>query len=379
MATRFQGLRPAILTFGDRDFAIGDMSTLIRAAGMRGASEVLRERGLAIEPLMDRLQIPRAALTDEELRISLPAYCQLLELASENTQCPDLGLRIAERQDIGILGPLAIAAQNASTVGEALKVMSGFLHTHSNGIRLSLHPESPLPGQTGLRITLITPSWQSRRQLMDLCLADLHHFTAFLAQASLPLLAVTLPHSRLASAKRYAEFFGHAVQFGRAHAELVVPSRFLDQSLSGAVAALHRLSLEYLALAFEGGGKTMSEQVEEILRRALSSTRGRREVVARLLGLHPRTLQRRLEAEGVAFSAILDTVRRDQAQRWLTASEVPLAHIADILGLADQTVLCRNCARWFGRSPSAIRAQGLPASGAASRSPAQASKRGRRS
>ncbi|PPE75970.1 AraC family transcriptional regulator [Solimonas fluminis] len=335
------------------------MSTLVRAAGMRGTVEALRERGMAIEPLMDRLQIPRAALADEELRISLPAYGQLLELASEAIDCPDLGLQIAERQDIGILGPLAIAAQNASTMGEAMKVLSGFLHTHSNGIRVSLHPEWPLPGQTSLRLTLITPSWQSRRQLMDLCLGDLHHFSAFLAQSALPLLGVTLPHAPLAAPQRYAGFFGHPVEFGRTHAELVVPSGFLQQSLSGAVAALHRLSLEYLALAFEGGGKTMAEQVEEILRRALSSTRGRREVVARLLGLHPRTLQRRLEAEGTAFSDIVDAVRRDQARRWLTESEVPLAHVADILGLADQTVLCRNCARWFGRSPSVIRARGL--------------------
>lgn len=336
------------------------MSTLIRAAGMRGGADALRERGMAIEPLMDRFQIPRAALTDEELRISLPAYAQLLEWASEAASFPDLGMRIAELQDISILGPLAIAAQNASTMGEALQVMSGFLHTHSNGIRLSLHPETPVPGQTSLRITLITPSWQSRRQLMDICLADLHHFTAFLAQAAPPLLKVTLPHTPLASPQRYAECFGHPVEFGRTHADLVVPSSFLDQSLGGAVAALHRLSLEYLKLAFEGGGKTIGEQVEDILRRALSSTRGRREVVARLLGLHPRTLQRRLEAEGLSFSEIVETVRRDQAQHWLTETDVPLAHVADILGLADQAVLCRNCARWFGRSPSAIRARGLP-------------------
>ena len=337
------------------------MSTLVRAAGMRGTAEALRERGMAVEPLMDLLQIPRAALTDEELRISLPAYSELLERASEAANCPDLGLCIAERQDIGILGPLAIAAQNASTMGEAMKVLSGFLHTHSSGIRVSLHPEYPLPGQISLRLTLITPSWQSRRQLMDLCLADLHHFTAFLAQAPLPLLGVTLPHATLASTERYAEFFGHAVEFGHPHAELILPDSFLDRSLSGAVAALHRLSLEYLALAFEGGGKTVGEQVEEILRRALSSTRGRREVVARLLHLHPRTLQRRLEAEGLSFSDIVDTVRRDQTRRWLTESDVPLAHVAEIVGLADQAVLCRNCARWFGRSPAAIRARGLPA------------------
>ena len=139
-----------------------------------------------------------------------------------------------------------------------------------------------------------------------------------------------------------------------------MPAGFLQQSMAGSVAALHRLSLEYLKLAFEGSGKTVGEQVEEILRRALSSTRGRREVVARLLRLHPRTLQRRLEAEGLSFSGIVDTVRRDQARHWLTETDVPLAHVADILGLADQAVLCRNCARWFGRSPSAIRTRGLP-------------------
>jgi AraC-like DNA-binding protein len=336
------------------------MSTLIRAAGMRGVAGLLRERGVAIEPLMDRLQIPRAALADEELRISLPAYAELLERASEITGCADLGLQIAERQDIGILGPLAIAMQNATTVGEAMQVASRFLHAHSSGIRLSLHSDLPKPGQSSLRITLITPGWLPRRQLMDLCLADLHHFIAFIAQEPPPLVGVALPHAPLAAPERYAECFGQIVDFDVLHAALIVPADFLQQSLVGAVAPLHQLSLEYLKLVFEGGRKTLSEQVEEILRRALSSTRGRREVVAHLLGLHPRTLQRRLEAEGTVFSEIVDAARRAQAQHWLTESEVPLAHVADILGLADQAVLCRNCARWFGRSPSAIRARGLP-------------------
>ncbi len=325
---------------------------------MRGAAELLRERGMAIEPLMDALQIPRAALADEELRISLSAYGQLLEAAADATRCPDLGLQIAERQDIGILGPLAIAMQNASTIGEAMQVASRFLHAHSSGIRLSVH-DAAVTGETALRLTLITPGWLPRRQLMDLCLADLHHFIAFLAQATPPVRLVTLPHAPLVPATRYVSSFSAPVTFGQTHAELIVPTGFLAQSLVGAVAALHRLSLEYLKLAFEGGAKTASEQVGEILRRALSSTRGRREVVARLLGLHPRTLQRRLAEEGVVFSQLVEAARREQALHWLTASEVPLAHIADILGLADQSVLCRNCLRWFGRSPASIRAGGV--------------------
>ena len=336
------------------------MTALIRAAGMRGAAALLRERGVAIEPLMERLQIPHAALADEELRISLPAYGQLLEWASEAAACPDLGLQLAERQDISILGPLAIAMQNAADVGEAMQVASQFLHAHSSGMRLGLYLDTPAPGQTSLRLTLIIPAWLPRRQLLELCLADLHHFLAFLAQSSPPVLAVHLPHTPVAARERYIELFGCPIVFGNAHAEMVVPSDFLDQSLHGAVAALHRLSLEYLKLAFTAGGKSMQDQVEEILRRALASTRGRREVVASLLGLHPRTLQRRLAAEGVTFSAIVDAVRREQARHWLTASDVPLAHVADILGLADQTVLCRNSARWFGGSPSVIRGLGAP-------------------
>lgn len=343
------------------------MSTLVRAAGMRGLAGLLRERGVAVEPLLDRLQIPRGALTDEELRISLPAYCQLLELASELAGCPDLGLLIAERQDISILGPLAVAIQNASTVGEAMDVLSGYLHSHSNGIRLSLHHAVPAAGQISLRVVVITPSWLPRRQLLDQCLADLHHFIAFLAQADPPLLRVAVPHAPQAPRKRYTQCFGHPVTFEGAHAELIVPGSFFGRSLSGTQEALQRLSLDYLRLAFEGGRKTVGEQVEEILRRALSSTRGRREVVARLLSLHPRTLQRRLEDEGRSFSEIVDGVRREQARHWLTESDVPLAHVADILGLSDQAVLCRSCARWFRRSPSAIRARGLPDSGTGSR------------
>lgn len=335
------------------------MSTLIRAAGMRGVASVLRERGIAIEPFMDRVGIPRAALVDEELRISLPAYCELLEQASVAAKAPDLGLAIADRQDISILGPLAIAMQNASTIGDALETASRFLHAHSNGIRLSLHARTPASGHTSLRIALIAPSWLPRRQTLELCLADLHHFLVFLARAEPPVLEVMLPHEPAAARKRYAQCFGRPVTFGAKHASVVVPSSFLAQSLSGAVAALHELGLNYLKLAFEGGNKTVGEQVDEILRRALSSTRGRREVVARLMNLHPRTLQRRLEAEGRSFSDLVDAARRDQTRHWLTESDVPIAHIADIVGLADQSVLSRNCVRWFGRSPGLIRQSGL--------------------
>ncbi|EIT68382.1 MULTISPECIES: AraC family transcriptional regulator [Hydrocarboniphaga] len=336
------------------------MTTFVRAAGMRGTAELLRELGLSMEALLDEVGIPRAALADEELRISLPAICVLLERASERSGCGDLGLRIAERQDIGILGPLAIAMQNASTIGDAMAVLSRYLHSHSTGIRMSIHADSPKKGDTSLRLNLITPSWMPRRQVTDQCMADLYHFLVWLPKVQPLRLDVALPHQPIAPAKRYQQVFARPVSFGEPHAQISVPSAVLDNELVGGESSLHQLSLDYLRLVFRPGNHSVSEQVADILQRALSSTRGRREVVAKLLGLHPRTLQRRLEAEDQQFSRILDAVRREQASRWLIESTIPLAHIADILGMADQSVLYRCCERWFGRSPSQIRRLGLP-------------------
>lgn len=335
------------------------MTILLRAAGMRGLDELMNELGVALGPWMDRYEIPRAALHEEELRISLAAYAQMMERLSELAKCPDLGLRMAERQDISILGPIAIAMQNAATVGDAVDICSRYLHTHSPGIRVSVHADTPQRGETSLRITVITPGWLPRRQLVDQCLADLYHFIAWLAQDQPPISQVWLPHVPLAEPERYAQLFGAEVVFEQPHAQLIVPSAFLAQSLQGASAALHQLSLDYLRLAFQPGNQTVGERVEEVLRRALSTTRGRREVVAKLLGLHPRTLQRRLADEGRRYQDIVDAVRRERAQHWLTESDTPLAQVAVMLGLADQTVLCRNCQRWFGRTPAAVREAGV--------------------
>lgn len=353
-----------LLTFGANFFAIRAMSTLVRAAGMRGLAAMLRERKIAIEPMLDQVGIPRAALTDEEQRISLPAYAALLEQGAQRTGQPDLGLRIADLQDISVLGPLAIAMQNASTMREAMLVGSRFLHAHSTGMRLTLIDGAPGPGQATLRLIVLTPNWLPRRQLTDLCAADLHHFVTFLAQTDIPTIQMTLPGVPQAPLERYVRTFGPTVRFQGTQIELAIPASFLKRSLSGAVEALHRLGVEYLRLAFEGRENSVGGRVEDILGHALSSTRGRRDIVAKLLGLTPRTMQRRLEAEGVSFSDILEQVRRRLARYWLTETDVPLAHVADILGLADQSVLSRSCLRWFGHSPRSIRLNGVTASAA---------------
>jgi AraC-like DNA-binding protein len=77
--------------------------------------------------------------------------------------------------------------------------------------------------------------------------------------------------------------------------------------------------------------------------------------VAKSLGVHERTLQRKLKNSGSGFEDILDSVRETRATELLRHSDVSMAHIATLLGYTEQASFSRACLRWFGANPSAVR------------------------
>jgi AraC-like DNA-binding protein len=82
--------------------------------------------------------------------------------------------------------------------------------------------------------------------------------------------------------------------------------------------------------------------------------------VARLVAMHPRTLQRALGEEGLTFAEILDCVRRERARDLLTGTDLPFAAISSRLGFAEPPVLTRCARRWWGRTPSQMRSPRPP-------------------
>jgi len=77
--------------------------------------------------------------------------------------------------------------------------------------------------------------------------------------------------------------------------------------------------------------------------------------IARQMRLSPRTLQRRLAAEGTGFKELLETTRRDLARGWVRDGSLPLTEIAYRLGYSDAAAFSRAFKRWTGRSPGAFR------------------------
>jgi AraC-like DNA-binding protein len=74
------------------------------------------------------------------------------------------------------------------------------------------------------------------------------------------------------------------------------------------------------------------------------------------MALSPRTLQRRLQAEGSSFADVLDHTRKAIADAYVRDPQVALTEVAYLLGFSEPSAFSRAFQRWYGMPPSRYRA-----------------------
>jgi AraC-like DNA-binding protein len=78
-------------------------------------------------------------------------------------------------------------------------------------------------------------------------------------------------------------------------------------------------------------------------------------VVASLLNITERQLQRKLKQQGTGFGELLDAVRLELALRYLQDSRMHMVDIALSLGFSDQSNFVKAFKRWQGETPGQYR------------------------
>lgn len=183
---------------------------------------------------------------------------------------------------------------------------------------------------------------------------------------------ITLRHPRHAQSHLVEAAFQVPVEWGAVLDAIWFDRALLDRPLRGAFPVLHEQAAQRVAMKVaqqrtealpagaEGAasqGHALIRQIERVFHDKPRLMGLGLEALAEELGLHARTLQRRLKDVNDSHSAIQGRVRYKLAQQWLRDSSMPIEDISDRLGFSDRRSFTQAFSRWSGVTPSQYRRQ----------------------
>jgi AraC-like DNA-binding protein len=348
---------------GDDEGAAIDSTTsdngaaVVRIDALRGFANMVSQLGGDPGALLAKSQIDPATLENRNAVISYRTMVHLLERASVELACPDFGMRLAAVQGgAKVLGPLEIVMKNSRNVGEAFRYCADHIQAYSTAAQICLEGNRA-ERRTFMRFDILLSRLPYQRQTVEQALLLTQHAGLNISSGQVRAREIWFSHEPLAPLPVYREYFGAILRFGQCANGLFFTDRDLACPIEDPDPQLYELATSFIDNRFPSTARTMSTRVRTIVARLLVAGKCTNERVASTLGMHPRTLQRRLREEGECFETIKDSVRRDVALRYLKQPEIPLTRVAEMLGYSEASVLSRSCYRWFAASPRQLRNQ----------------------
>jgi AraC-like DNA-binding protein len=328
------------------------MSALVRSAALTQFAELATSRGLDPAELLAAVGLPRRCLDEPDLMVPAPAVGRLLELAAQRTGDPAFGLCLAESRRLSNLGPLAMLVRDEPTLRSALEALVRHIHLHNEALAVRVEQVSNL---VVIRAELVAEGAASLRQATELVVGVTYRvLQVFMGTTWHPRL-VCFTHAAPLRLGVHRRVLGSAVEFGHEFNGIVCNAADLDAPNPGADPVMARYAQRLLDER-PGRRARMQDRVRQFAALLLPRGLCRIDVVAHHLGVDRRTVHRRLAAEQTSFSAIVESVRRELATRYVEGTEQPLHEVAVLLGFAAPSAFSRWHTASVGTSPARRRA-----------------------
>ena len=328
---------------------------LLHVDALRFFPQLVRRLGGDGEAMMRQVGIDPAAFAKRSPSLGYRTVAALLELAAAELKRLDFGMQLATVQGGGrVFGPMGVAMENSNTLGEALEFVVDHIHAYSLAARMRLEPDRSTH-RLLVPFDILLDRLPRKQQAIEQVLLLAHLNAVQITGGQARVREVLFSHQPLSPLRTYREYFGCEVRFDQAVDAVVFSERDLRCPIVNPDVQLYEMAATFIETRFTRVTPPMHARVRGLVLQYLGGDDCTNERVAADLCLHPRTLHRRLKAEGKSFEGIKDEARRDVALRHLQHTDLSLTRIAERLGYAETSVLSRSCFRWFGASPSRLR------------------------
>ncbi len=319
--------------------------------------QTLAQDGIPPAESLAGSSLDEAALTAPDTRVSYAQIATIFRNALNLSPDPTVALRAGLRMHLTAFGMYGYALLSSPTFADAMAFgdkchrsmgpLADYTRVRAEGVEIFRYD--------GILST--DPADGLYRFALEFKFAE--HMTLFrdLYGETFAFSAVRAAYAEPAHHEAYRSLFRCPVSFDQPANELEIRAPWFDRKPRLPDAVTHRSASEICRqfLSDQAATAGVASSVRQTLVDTMPWHFPRIETMAAALSMHPRTLRRRLEAEGTNYRDLLAQVRLQIAIDYLRNTRMTNEEIANRLGYSDAANFRHAFARWTGKSPREYR------------------------
>ena len=309
--------------------------------------------GLNYPPLLKEAGLTPPLLRYPEQHISASSAIHLLEESARLTCCPTFGLKMALQRDIADMGMISVLMALQPSLGDAIRIADHYRGLMLPIIALNVERHSDI-AVIGLDLIADHPAAPSTGERIVA-----RHRRACRTRGDGRTVGARVNPFCLSKAGKhdlpeYQRMFRSELEFNANFNGLTVTRVDLDTPRTTANIGLAHHAESLVLDALHPAQRSIVLTVQETIMHLLSSSQATLKTTAHAIGLHERTLQRRLDDEGLSFQDLLNQTRKQLAVRLLSNPDTKVAEVAEALGYSSTGSFSRWYHSTFGHAPRGV-------------------------
>jgi AraC-like DNA-binding protein len=309
------------------------------------------QRDVAAEELCKRAAIDLSSLKKKpEYGLTKKQIDDLWRYAGELTNDVLFGLHFGEALQLAALGTVGDIVKSSRTVGEGINIAASLVPVVTDLFTMEI-----ITGKKTFTIKL-NPSREigmdfTSRQLADTLMAfTVRELDGLILEKIVPR-AIAIPYA-IVNPSEYERVLRCRPSKHRSELSLQFDNKFLDEPVLSANYELQQLLLQKVTSATSkvSSGIFGDKIHQHLMSNAYLGILSLEDVAANF-NITPRSLQRRLSAEGITFQHLSDSVRKSLALHYIQSGKHQIKEISDMLGYHELSAFSRAFKRWTGKPP----------------------------
>ncbi len=286
--------------------------------------------------------------------LSVAGQIKFVDLVANATADPDLGFHLATDFDLRALEFLYYLAASADILGSALQRLERYSGLVNEGVIVRVRKGKAI--RVGFQYTGVAR--HTDRHQIEFWVTAVTRLCRHLVNRDLKPIHVRIAHHRNFRDSDVERFVGVAIEVGADIDEIQFSAASWSLPIVTTDHYLHDVLVQYCEDALarrERKATSLRLRIEAAAAELLPHGQARSNIIAARLGMSPRTLARRLSAEGLSFADVLRELRLALAHRYLADHDLLISQIAWLLGYTEIGAFTHAFRRWTGTTPTVVR------------------------